>query len=159
MPASSGWQAVFMGVAKAPLLETIFPLACCMRAGQSSRTAPSTGWRPTHVCSLTTSAPNDHNHDGAKTRLSPPVVPPHGGAAGDAMDGRRSGQQRTYTLGTLSSTDPIRQPRTLSTCRREGQSRAECLGERRQPRGLKGRKAPGTLLPQPPCAAAGAGGA
>lgn len=120
--------------------------------------APSTGWRPTHVCSLTTSAPNAHTHDGAKTRLSPPVVPPHGGAAGDAMDGRRSGQQRSYTLGTLSSTDSIRQPKTLSTCRREGQSRAECLGERRQARGLKGRKGPGTLLPQPCNAAAGAGG-
>lgn len=64
-----------------------------MRAGQSSRTAPSTGWRPTHVCSLTTSAPNAHTHDGAKTRLSPPVFlpmvePPVTPWMGDAVDSK-----------------------------------------------------------------------
>lgn len=104
--------------------------------------------------------PAPHTHDGAKTHLTPSVAPPHGGAAGDNVNGRRSGHERD-SLWTPVFRAHTQQPRTPGPSwggRGENSPRnspTEHLREKESPRGRKaGRpQAP----PTPPNAAAGEG--
>lgn len=112
--------------------------------------------RPTHFWSLATSPPHTHTHDGAKTHLSPQVIPMVELLVttwtGDAVDSEG-------VIPWIPSPQGIT-PDSQGPPQHAGAalSREECLREKRQPRGHMGRKAPGTLLPQPPKAAAGKGG-
>lgn len=102
--------------------------------------------RPTHVWSLATSPPHTHTHDGAKTHLSPQVIPMVELLVttwtGDAVDSEG-------LIPWIPSPQGIT-PDSQGPPQHAGAalSREECLREKRQPRGTHGQEGP--RHPAPP---------
>lgn len=97
--------------------------------------------------------PAPHTHDGAKTHLTPSVAPPHGGAAGDDVNGRRS-RHESFTLDTrLQGSHPTAKdprPELGGAGREQPEKQPDRASEReRVAQGTEGRKAPGTPNPPP----------
>jgi len=66
-------------------------------------------WTRIWSLTLSTSSPHTHTRDGAKTHVSPSVIPPHCGATGNDVDGSCSGPGGTFVPDTLSLGVPTRQ--------------------------------------------------